>query len=173
MPGFKIDGYGNSDNIPNTIEIARSHRWRIENLGPIQQPENKLVARDLTLPTWKPERLEILGTTLYYKYAKNIKWEDVTVIFYDNYKIGTEIDRWRDRVHTNIDGIKKHGAGNQGYKLECEFHEIDGRANIKRKLKLFGAWPTNINYGKLSYTDTSLKVIELTLAYDYAQIENA
>ena len=47
MPGFNIGGAG--DGPANTIEVLRQHRWIIENMGPIGQ-ENRLVARDITLP---------------------------------------------------------------------------------------------------------------------------
>jgi hypothetical protein len=170
MPGFNIAGYGG--DLVSTLEPARAHRWVIQQLGPITQRGAMLVAKELNLPQWKTERIEILGTTLWYKFAKNVKWDDIQVTFYDipqpEYSAFDEINKWRDLVHTNKTGILKHGGN--GYKRDCVFQEQDGKGESIRNIRLKNAWPASMTWGKLSYVSTDLKIIDLTLSYDWAEV---
>jgi hypothetical protein len=166
MPGFKIAGYGG--DAVSTLETLRPHRWRIIQLGPITAKDYLLTAKELTLPQWKAEQLTVLGAVLTYKYAKNVKWDDISVTFYDTKGLAAEIEKWRSLVNTDDKGILVHGSG--GYKKECEFEELDGNGDAVRDIKLFGAWPNTINYGKLSYTNSELKSVDLSITYDYAKI---
>lgn len=166
MPGFKIADYGGE--ALSTIETLRPHRWRIIQLGPITAQDFLLTAKELTLPQWKVEQLTVLGAVLNYKYAKNIKWDDISLTFYDTQKLASEIEKWKSLVNTDDKGILVHGSG--GYKKECEFDELDGQGTSVRNIKLFGAWPSSINYGKLSYQNSELKSVELSITYDYARI---
>ncbi len=169
MPGFRIGGYGGE--MPNTLEPARANRWIIKNLGPVTKRYAMFVAKDLTLPQWKVDKLEIMGGVLWYKFAKSIKWDDITISFYDipqpNYSAFREINKWIDLVHTNENGIKKHGGS--GYKMDCVFEELDGNGTTVRSIRLKNAWPNGFNWGKLTYTSSDLKLIELTLSYDWAE----
>lgn len=166
MPGFVICDKGQGP--PSTSEAKFSHRYEIIILGPVQR-DALLFAKDLTLPTFNAERQEILGGSLIYKYAKNIKWDDVNISFYDVVKpsISEELDKWKDLVATAESGLQKHSD----YKKDCVFRELDGFGDSLRTINLKGAWPASIAYGKLSYADSSLKLVEMTISYDYATFE--
>ena len=173
MPGFVIAGTGGESagsGVPNTIETYRSHRWYISQLGPVIQRESLIVAKDVTLPKWTPEKQEIVGTSIVYKYAKSVKWSDVTIIFYDTMKnpILDQLQNWQNMVFTNINGIGIHGGN--GYKQNSVILELDGSGEIQRNITLNNSWPLIIDYGKLSMTDSNIKLIELTLSLDYATI---
>ena len=172
MPGFKIENY-DSNGPPNTVETARSHRWFISKLGPVGNENDIFIklAKEMTLPTWKVEQLNVLGASLNYKFAKNVKWEDITITFYDTISITQKLEDWRNKVHKNDTGIGNHGISG-GYKDTCEFTEVDGKGVTIRKVTLNGSWPSTVGYGKLSYADSSIKLVELTLTYDYAEIED-
>lgn len=164
MPGFNISG-GNGPS--NTIEMLYSHRWLIKKLGPVGR-DTLLIARDLVLPDLKIDRQEINGGTIVYKFAKSVKWDDVQVTFYDDSKLLSEIDKWVDLVYTNDAGIKSH-APSGGYKQECQFELLDGEGTVKNTIKLMNAWPVTVSQGKLTYTNSDIKIITLTLAYDWAE----
>ena len=160
------DAGGGGGGPGNKIETLRSHRWSITRLGTIIQ--DAIVAKELSLPDLKIDRKEILGGLMWYKYAASVKWDDVSVTFYDNGSILSAINQWKDKVYTNETGIKNHSP-NQGYKMECEFQLVNGVGGVINKFILHNAWPASITFGKLSYTDTSLKVVTLSLAYDWAE----
>jgi hypothetical protein len=170
VPGFNIGGYGG--DLVNTLEAARVNRWVITSLGPITSRGAVLVAKELTLPHWKADKLEIMGGSLWYKFAKNIKWEDINVQFYDipdgDYSAFKELGKWIELVHTNDSGIKVHGGG--GYKMDSMFEELDGKGETLRRIRLKYSWPHSLSWGKLNYASSDLKVIDLTLAYDWAEV---
>lgn len=165
MSGFMIGGSGG--DVPNTIETLRVHRWLITKFGPVS-PRRLLIARDLNLPDLNIEQQEVLGGLIWYKFAKAVRWQDAQVAFYDDGGIGFAIDNWKDKVYTNEDGIKTHTPGS-GYKMDCEFQLLDGQDAVDNKLILHGAWPKAISEGRLTYTSSDIKLITVTLAFDWAE----
>jgi hypothetical protein len=172
MPGFNIGGIGGTraygpEAPRNTMELSRSYRWIIKRLGPRDKPfasNELLIAREVTLPKFRPEKVEILGGTKTYKYVKNVKWDDTQVIMYDNALITWNLTQWRNMIYLEQEGLNIHDE----YKGLQEFEEIDGAGNSITNIKLYGGWPVSIDWGKLSYTDTSIKVCEFSLSYDWA-----
>lgn len=167
MPGFVTGGSG-GPGPSSGVETLREHRWRITQLGPMDR-DTLLFARDLTLPDNKINELEILGSFLIYKFAKSVRWDDVTVVFYDDGRLLNEMNTWRDLVYTNDDGIKVHSPGS-GYKQDAEFQLLDGMGSPINTVRLKNAWPKNISQGRLTYTSSNIKQITLVLAYDFAEV---
>jgi hypothetical protein len=167
MPGFIIGGQG-GPGPANTAEPLRNHRWAIETLGPVSS-NTLLIARDLQLPDLKLERQEVLGGLLWYKFAKAVKWDDALVAFYDDGSIAGDIQQWIDLVYTNAAGVQSHSPGS-GYKKTCKFNLLNGDGSTEESMMLFNAWPVSKSEGKLSYTDSQLKLVTLTLAFDWAEI---
>lgn len=165
MPGFNIGGGG--DGPDSKLELLFNHRWIIEQLGPISR-DQLIIARDLMLPDLKIERQEINGGTIIYKFAKSVKWDDVQVTFYDDGNILNEIRDWLELVYTNDEGIKSH-APSGGYKQECKFKLLGGEGKAINTIVLKNAWPVSVSQGKLTYTNSDIKLITLTLAYDWAE----
>jgi len=168
MPGFVINGKG-EPGPPNTIDLLYNHRWMITQLGPISQNDT-LVARDLGLPDLKFDKQEILAGLIWYKYAKSVRWDDASVTFYDNGDIGKKIQEWQDSVFTVADGIKQHHPSG-GYKKDSIFSLLDGEGTERQKFTLKNSWPISISPGKLSYTDTNIKLLVVTLSFDWAEFE--
>lgn len=173
MPGFKINNGGDGPN--NNVETLREHRWLISQLGPIQSSNALLFAKELTLPDFRAERQEILGGALWYKFAKSVKWEDCRVLFYDTGEILPKLYEWRDKVFSITNGIGIHSTApskkgtDSGYKHECTFELLNGVGVSAFIIYLVGAWPSQISEGNLDYTSSAIKLVTVTLTYDYAQ----
>lgn len=172
MPGFKIGGIG--DGPENTIgSLLHEHRWLIGQLGPIFVGANSGIwAKEVTLPTSVIERQEILGGLLVYKFAKSVKWEDVTITFYDTQNLYPELCKWKEGIYTNKSGIKTHkpGDGKDGYKAITIIDLLDGTGKSLKNIKLHNSWPSNIDEGRISYESSEIKLLTITLAYDWATI---
>lgn len=166
MPGFMIGGQGQGPSA--TMETLRDYRWLITRLGPMNREVLK-IARDVTLPDYKVDVLEVLGTFLYYKFAKSVKWDDVSITFYDNGQVLGEMYKWRDMVFDNLSGIKVHTPG-QGYKRDAEIQLLDGKGSALNTITLKNAWPKSVSQGKLTMASTKIKQITIILAYDYAEV---
>ena len=169
MPGFNINDIG--DGPLNNIETLRDQRWLINRMGPRASSignDQLLLARDLTLPKFRPEQLDIMGGVLHYKYVKGIKWEDVSVTFYDNSKIITELMNWYAQIYRGNTGGATGLGIHDDYKGVSEFSLLDGKGEVVQKVTLNGSWPSNIDFGKMSYTSSNIKIVEVTLSYDWA-----
>jgi hypothetical protein len=164
MPGFNIK---TGDGPSNTQEFLRQNRWRIKQLGPVTDQDVVLFARDLNLPEYRIDQQEILGGLLYYKFAKSVKWQDVQVTLYDINKTLDELIKWRDQVYTNAAGIQVHST----YKKDSIFELLDGNGSPLKKITLKNSWPVSIAQGQLTYTSSEVKLITITLAYDFAEAE--
>lgn len=168
MPGFKIGGTGEGPS--NSLETLRENRWLITEFGPITDRERLLIAKEVGLPDYSADILEVLGGLIWYKYAKGIKWKDINVVFYDDGKVLQAVQSWKDLVYTNDGGIQAHNPGS-GYKKDCTFELLDGMGEPLLKVKLKQAWPSQILTGKLSYTSSEIKIVTVILSYDFAEIE--
>jgi len=173
MPGFNITNKESKRTLGEpgyNVDPFLQHRWFIRKLGPVGN--NPLIfAKDLSLPVFRADKQEVLGSNLYYKFAKNINWQDVTVTFYDMNDTMTELEIWRKKVQNNTKGIGVHG-GKDGYKDTCKFSLMNGAGVETQRVTLFNAWPLSIDPGQLDYTDSEVKLVSMVLSYDYAKHEN-
>lgn len=167
MPGFMINGSGGSDrDPPNTIELLFSHRWYIETLGPINAKE-LISCKDLSLPDMKLDRQEVLGGLIWYKFAKSVRYEDAQVTFYDNNQITEKLEDWRKKIFTLKGGIQPH----KDYKKDVIFVLTDGTGGTMQRYKLKYAWPSVISPGKLTYASSDIKLVTVSITFDYMELE--
>lgn len=166
MPGFMITGGADGQGPSNTTEFLWQHRWMIDNLGGINKLD-AFVAKEVALPDLKMERAEILGGLMWYKFAKAVKWDDAVVTFYDDASISIEIENWRKLVYTEDKGILQHTT----YKKDSTFSLLDGEGGMVKKIILKNSWPVNISQGRLTYTESDFKLVVVTLAFDWAEIQ--
>jgi hypothetical protein len=166
MPGFKIGGTG--DGPTNTPNPLMNYRWLITELGPVGRGGQLLqFAKDVTLPNMRMERQEILGGLVWYKFAKAVRWDDAEIVFYDTGDLLPKLQEWQDMVFKLDKGIQKHSPSG-GYKMVCSVDLLDGNGEVVNTHKLMNAWPVSINQGKMTYTNSEIKLVTLTLSYDYA-----
>lgn len=176
MPGFFIPGGDSGSESPlgkasATQEAHRVHRWRIDQLGPL--PADKLsciYAKSLRLPeiTFDEEALQT-GSSIIYKFAKYVRCDDIVVTIYD--VIGAyqaEIAKWRDQVWDAANGTKMAND----YMDTCVFVVGDPYTN-GYKIIAYNCWPKRISHGDLSYENSAIKTIELTLSCSHISIQLA
>lgn len=173
MPGFNISGSREKGESGVTVEIFRNHRWRIVSLGAdgvdggVINRDNLIYAKSLQLPEFNVEEEMVTGAAIKYKFAKIVNWGDVVVTFYDVEGVYSGLMTWQGKVYTSQKGI---GIADD-YKKECRFQMTDGAGKEAGPLYVLkGSWPKVINHSTLSYEDTELKLINLTLSYDWAEI---
>jgi len=164
MPGFIVDGYGTGAALPKTVRMQ--HLWSIEKLGSINVRD--LYAKELGLPKFTVAVEKVKGGAIEYKYASGVTWEDVTVTFYDVQGLLPEIEKWKSSVYNDASGI---GASSMGYKQDSRFALIDGQGSVQARYTLKNSWPSQIDHGKLTYTESDAKLVTITLTYDTATME--
>lgn len=179
MPGFAISA-GSSYLASPPKAAYYSYAWRINSLfeTPIVRDSPLIYAQSITLPTWTVNTDTIQGSSLNYKYADNITWEDVRITFYDaisiGYSISDHLRQWRNRVWSSVRGIGSADTPNRGdptfgYKRTSEIYNVSNDGTRYVKWTLYNSWPQSIKYGDLTYTNSEVKLVEVVVTYDHAE----
>lgn len=167
MPGFIVSGVG-AGAPTEALRPYYKYTWVITNLfgDAINLSENRplIYARDAMLPRWSFEMVEGKGGSVTYKYAGRIKWEDVRIDFYDTTGMAKILQDWRSRIWTPAVGIKPAND----YKKESVIKSAayDFLDNVE--WRLINSWPSAVNTGELSYTESDIKRVTVTITYDWA-----
>lgn len=180
MPGFRTPTasgslYGGSQNDPSSnVKAFYTYAWEVPHLfgtniqtGPNGTPA--IFTKDVSLPDFNATKEEVPGASLMYKYASIINWEDVRLSFYDvaisdDLTLNEQLRMWRRRVWNPDSGV---GEARE-YKQNTLITYMTGDLEVKRQWKLIGSWPQRIKSGDLTYTDSNIKIVDVTIVYDWA-----
>lgn len=184
MPGFNVPSpfegtIGETDiEAANEIRPFTTYTWRIPFLfgEPIKGDSPIIFVKDATTPSFNAKRKEIQGSSLIYKYADSIIWDDIRLSFYDitsHYKksVSSILEGWRKKVWDETNGIGTAGGVSSkvgGYKLDSQIDCYTYDDVLKERWTLKGSWPQSIRYGDLTYTESNVKLVEVVVTYDYA-----
>lgn len=180
MPGFKVQGFGGdgrvgssagsppADPAPGSIDVYYSYTWDLINVFESFSPRAGnplLMLKDATLPTFSAGKEMVAGASLKYKFAKDVTWDDIKLTWYDNVGLINIIRQWRRAVWTQQNGL----LGADGYKKLTTLRTWlpSGEADVE--WTLVNSWPSSIRYGDLTYTTSDVKLVEVTLTYDWAE----
>lgn len=174
MPGFVIgDIGGNRDTgVDPSQRYYYKYTWEIiglfiDNEGSISADNSVIVhAKDATLPGFNVSKETVMGSSLEYKFAKSVNWDDVKITWYDVDGLLEIVKRWRASVWTADDGIKPASSYKRDSILAQYFPDSDD-IDERKEYKLYNSWPSVIRYGDLTYTTSDVKIVEVTLTYDW------
>jgi hypothetical protein len=168
MPGFNIGGGGSGKEPSITSDIKRVHRWRIDQLGElIINRDVHQYAQSLTWPNISIDEETVMGAAINYKFAKAASFDDVTIAFYDADYVFSNLETWFKLIYTPNSGI---GMANE-YKKDSKFTLTDGMGEQLDTVTLKNSWPKSISHSQLTYDNSELKLVNLTLSYDWAEFE--
>ena len=176
MPGFNIgDNSDAAKNIDSTVKYYYTYTWEITELFDAQYTdqgeENPVIMlRDMTLPTFSTGVDKYLGSSVEYKYAKSVSWDDVKLTWYDSDGMISIIEGWRRSIWsdsgttTTRGGLRPGGEYKKRSILSYFLPNYSGRVNWY----LYNSWPSQIRSGELTYTNSDIKIVEATVTYDWA-----
>lgn len=182
MPGFVVNNIGGYPKegggiAPADAEYYYTYTWFVESVFDDfnQRTRDILIhAKDMTLPAFVVNKETVLGGSVEYKFAKSISWDDVKITWYDTVGMIEILKRWRRSVWTQEDGLKGGGV----YKKRTYQNQYianrgggGGGAADERDIRyrLEGSWPSVIRHGDLTYTNSDVKIVEVTVTYDWAE----
>lgn len=147
-------------------EYLHTYTWEVFQL--FGNHETLLVnAKDITVPTFTVGIETYQGSALEYKFAKSVSYDDVKITFYDVVGLIKIVKNWRQSVWTQDSGLKLANDYKKESKINVyppTWEPKDGYSWI-----LKGSWPSVIRHGDLTYTSSDVKVVEVTVAYDWAE----
>ena len=164
MPGFKV-GFESVEGIDAKTEFYYTYTWEVPLiLGSTTKRNELIILRECTTPTFTVNKESYTGASLEYKFAKSVAWEDVKLTWYDTKGLIDRIRDWRRTVWTASEGLKTAKEYKKNSQISCFLPDSTG---------VFGwilrnSWPSSIRNGELTYTNSDIKVVEVTLSYDWA-----
>ena len=191
MPGFNIplnakcvdtDAFKESGTYVgphNTVETARVHRYRLEILEPLQSVV--LFCEKCTRPT--PEIDEIVihnGQDEIYRPGKQ-RWSPIEFTFYEKLRggdpltgIGDQTDETAELIYkwwgeTMIDLTRSAHNPVKDYYKQAQLQMLDGVGNPVWTYFIYDCWPQKVSPTDLSYSDSEIATITVTLRFNKAQ----
>lgn len=169
MPGFKVHGdFGGNRNAPEAkLDYYYNYFWEIDSLFETNfDAGSALISlRDAGTPTFTVNKETYQGASLEYKFAKSVIWDDIKVSWYDTDGLVDAIEQWRQTVWSPGCGLRQASE----YKKESRITSFlpTGKSDVAWLLR--NSWPSQIKYGDLTYTTSDIKIVEVTVTYDWAE----
>lgn len=186
MPGFQVTSHWGErmgDAAGPHADSAKpfyTYTWTIPHLfGESAGSLSDVTAycSSATLPAVTHRREEVEGSSVIYKYAKDVIWEDVRVTFYDvvagtpssSMSMMKRLKAWREKVWSVSTGIGIADDGEQnGYKRDTRIMKHTHDGSVKEGWLLKGSWPQSIKFGELTYGKSEVNIIDVVITYDWA-----
>lgn len=168
MPGFVVDrdigGHRIREN--SRREYYYNYFWEIQNLFETNFTEGSPMVslKDATLPVFTVNKEQVQGSSLEYKFAKSVVWEDIKISWYDTLGLLDVLVAWRSTVWTPQCGIK---TANEYKKVSTLSTYLPTGQSVNEWV-LINSWPSQIRYGDLTYTNSDVKFVEMAVSYDWA-----
>jgi len=166
MPGFKIGSFV-SASTPSSIEPIYTYMWE----APIfPDPTGAVLLKECDPPSFSVDTETVQGGSLQYKYAKSVSWKDVKLTFYDTMGLKDHVLKAKRNVVWNPEtGLGLAYSANQaGYKFNCDIKLLGIDNSSAGGWQLQGAWVKDISWAKLTYTNSDIHTVTVTLSYDWA-----
>ncbi len=163
MPGFQVQDLGSSAS--SRVDYYYTYTWQLPHiLGTSAIGSPLITLKDITTPTFTVNKENYIGSSLEYKYAKSVVWDDIKLTWYDSVGLIDIIREWRRSVWTAEDGLKPASNYKKLTILEC----VLPSGLSPYGWNLHGSWPSQIRSGELTYTNSDVKLVEVTVSYDWA-----
>lgn len=186
MPGFAIGSLGGNRGASNTNSFYTSYTWDVVDLNNYLPSLARVTAdtvllRTCTLPSATFDKVKAEGGSVAYKFAGKPSFEDIRISWYDTQDMSFVYREWYDLIFNTNSGV----AAPNAYKGDAiirkylgdrpDFNEQSiyavGKDSGNTEYKLFGTWPTSFKESELTYLEASIKSIEITITYDYFEME--
>lgn len=178
MPGFMVGGSIGGHTLtaggftpggtPSNAHYYHTYHWEVSNVfNEFIAGQKYISLKECGLPTISIEKETYKGSFVEYKYAKSVTFEDVTMSFYDSYGLLDKINQWYANVFDENAGIAAASVYKKNSSITVSLPEAG--SNSTQVYWLYGCWPSSVKYGDLTYTSSDVKVVDLTLTYDYCR----
>ena len=166
MPGFNIVT-GKSGQTGNRIETRRKHRWRFTAL--FGETPFLLLLKSASRPQFTLEEPEMHHNQEVVYFAGKQTWETIELVWYDAEQepnVSLLVWEWLNTVvFINEADVNTPG----GYKVNAKLEQLTGVGEPNEEWNLYGAWPKEVNWNDLDFTNTDIQEVNVTLRYDRAE----
>lgn len=179
MPGFRIGVINPSSILSDSPRFYTSYTWDVSEIFGRHiveyVNESVLLLKSATLPSISFKKIEVEGS-VNYKFASSPTFEDIRISWYDSHNMSEWVKEWLELI-INKDGAIEPASSYKSstkltkYLIDYGASDIDGSGGDIQPEQtayiLYGSWPVAYKESELTYTEASIKTIELTITYDY------
>ena len=165
----------------NNSAPKRKFRFAIfdSNEGTIEGESIWYWAKSVTKPSFEISTSEYQLINHTFKYPGLLTWNDITISLVDTSEITQRLIRkvfnfgyvypTQADITNYVDGISK--SQSDIYVGNLQINQLDSDGKTLEQWKLHGGIVKSINFGDLDYSSEDLVGLEMTIAYDWAEIE--
>ncbi len=163
----------------NTVETARRHRYLLEVLEPLGKLDNGILLflEKCTRPAIEYDKILIHSSQTEIPRPGKTHWKEVEFSFYEkldgNNNDNLEstcaklIYEWHAKTMVNIT-TSLHNPPSR-YLKNATLRMLDGGGSPVWTYNIYDSWPMKVSPSDLSYSDTDISTIAVTLAYARAK----
>lgn len=170
MPGFNIGGTGGGNDGANSkVESRRKHRWAFRHDRLANREFVYLQAAQRPHVIFEEAVMHHDQEQVYF--AGKHHWDPITLTFYDiqgDPDVSQGIYQWIGGGDVVADIPQATVNNPETYKANAELEMRDGQGEPSETWTLYNAWPIDVNWNDLDYSNTEIQTIEVQLKYDRA-----
>ena len=155
-------------NVPTQYEPLRPNRFELFFPQDIEMSKYTWIVNAVDRPKMKVNSVPIKYLNYEQKVAGHVTFDDLTVELIDLQGPSSAqlILEWYRLCAENLTGRMGYASG---YKKDLRLVALDPTLVGVQQFTLFGAFISNLDFGKNEYTSDEVQKISLTLSYDIAE----
>lgn len=131
----------------------------------------ELIAESVSLPERQFAKIEVPYANKNINLAGRNSFGDMRIVVRDVISADTELKltKWAEAILNIKDGtrgIVGNTTGKNGYKLDIEIIPLSPNGDKGRPSIARGCFPVSISWGDLSYTDSGIRTLDMTISVD-------
>jgi hypothetical protein len=183
MAGFKINNLGGpmvTNPQDSKADWLRDHRFRLVQFLGIDTANNTdiLAVKDVDMPEKQIEVLSIQTPGTVYKFAKSAKYSGLKIVFYGTGNLLRTLHKLQEEPHSLAKGLGNFGNDSivgrpTGYMKEIQIDIYENPQSTEGYSYIFkNAFISKINQGRLSYTSSDIKSIDVEIEYSFFEVRS-
>jgi hypothetical protein len=156
-------------NVPNQYEPLRPNRFEVRfPAQDIELHKYTWIVNAIDRPKMKVNSVPIKYLNYEQKVAGHVTFDDITLEFIDLQGPSSAqlLLEWYRLCAENLTGRMGYASG---YKKDLQLIALDPTLVGVQQFTIFGAFISNIDFGKNEYTSDEVQKISVTLSYDLAE----
>jgi hypothetical protein len=155
-------------NVPTQYEPLRPNRFELFFPNDIDMSQYAWIVNAVDRPKMKVNSVPIKYLNYEQKVAGHVTFDDLQIELIDLQGPSSVqlIMEWYRLCAENLTGRMGYASG---YKKDLRLVALDPTLVAVQQFTIFGAFITNIDFGKNEYTSDEVQKISLTLSYDIAE----
>jgi hypothetical protein len=156
-------------NVPNQYEPLRPNRFEVRfPAQDIELHKYTWIVNAIDRPKMKVNSVPIKYLNYEQKVAGHVTFDDITLEFIDLQGPSSAqlLLEWYRLCAENLTGRMGYASG---YKKDLQLIALDPTLVGVQQFTIFGAFISNIDFGKNEYTSDEVQKITVTLSYDLAE----